>query len=94
MNAARFIPPTRVGIGLHLGVAVTGNVGGDDRLEYTVIGEVVNLAARIEQVTKTFQAQLLISGEVAQAIGGPSGEDLGLVELKGHAQPLRLFRLA
>lgn len=94
LNAARLIPPTRLGIGLHLGVAVTGNVGGSERKEYTVIGEVVNLAARIEQATKTWQAQLLVSGEVMDALGSPAGEDLGLVELKGHDQPVRLFKLA
>jgi adenylate cyclase len=94
LNASQKIPPTRLGIGLHLGLALTGNVGGADRKEYTVIGDAVNLTARIEQATKQFQAQLIISEDVARSLDGSAGEDLGLVELKGQAKPVRLFKLA
>jgi adenylate cyclase len=85
-----------VGIGLHVGRLVTGNVGTSSRKEYTLIGETVNVAARIEEATKRFNANLLVSGNVLERAGGtePDIEDLGLVELKGQRLPVRLYKLA
>jgi class 3 adenylate cyclase len=90
------IPTTRIGIGLHAGNVVTGNVGTSLRKQYSITGNTVILASRIEQLNKKFNSQLLISEEVLNNIkeDGISPESLGSVEVKGREKPIHIYKLS
>ncbi len=65
------IPKTRIGIGLHAGLVVTGNVGNDTRKRYSVTGNTVIIASRVEQLNKQYKSQLLITEEVYEKLDKP-----------------------
>ncbi len=77
-------PVFKIGVGIHTGVATCGVVGAEGRLEYTIIGDTVNLAARLESTTKEKGVDILISDGTAQLIGRDyETEPLGNVQVKG-----------
>jgi adenylate cyclase len=90
------IPSIRIGIGLHAGQAVAGNIGSRQRKQYSITGNVVILASRIEQLNKQFGSQILASAEVLAAAASPvqGGQALGPVHVKGHEAPIEIHRLA
>jgi adenylate cyclase len=89
------IPTTRIGIGLHSGLVVAGNVGTDERKQYSISGNTVITASRIEQLNKEYKSQLLISKEVLNNIDTKNIEPLlqGNVQLKGRGNPTEIWQL-
>ncbi len=84
-RAAAGAPEIGCGIALHVGDVLYGNVGGANRLDFTVIGRAVNLASRIESLTRELARPVLVSDAFAAAHGGDF-EDLGRFDLKGIAE--------
>jgi len=83
----------KTGIGLHLGEVFFGNIGAAKRLDFTVIGEAVNIASRVEGLCKPLKREVLMSSPVADLLGD-GAEPMGAQSLKGMQKAEQIFALA
>ena len=96
--------PVRVRVGLHSGTVVIGNIGAPERINYTAVGDAVNVAQRLEQLGKDHMADgdeviVLTSGDTLAALQDPGALDttpvfVGEQTVRGRVEPEKVYRLA
>ncbi len=89
--------PLRIGIGIHTGDAIVGNIGSETRMEFTAIGECVNIASRLQAATKEFTVSLLISEQTVAPVKKLKDFNFALVSEsfspRGSAKPIKIYTI-
>ena len=84
--------PVKMGIGINSGAAIVGNIGSEDRMEYTAIGDTVNLAARLESTSKELGLEIIVSEHTYAAIRPLfQWKSAGTITVRGRSEPVRAY---
>jgi len=89
----RAFTPVSIGIGLNSGECCVGNLGSDQRFDYSVLGDSVNIASRLEGQSKTYGVAVVIGEETGVGLDGAVLLELDLIRVKGKTAPLRIYAL-
>jgi two-component system sensor histidine kinase ChiS len=89
-------PAVHIGVGIHTGSLMLGTVGARQRMDTTVISDAVNLAARVENLTKTYRLPLIVTGDTRDALSDPAAVSLRCIDrvlVEGKSQPVVLYEV-
>ncbi|RME91722.1 MAG: CHASE2 domain-containing protein [Candidatus Hydrogenedentota bacterium] len=87
-------PPIDIGIGLNTGDAVVGNMGSSHRMDYTVMGDTINLGSRLEGTNKVYKTRIIISEYTYERVKDKVyARELDLIRVKGKHEPVRIYEL-